>query len=138
MYRDETPHSYLVTAFNSVVVMLDPATGEERWRVDVAGTLGLPIRLHAREHDLIALAASELVVLALNDGSVLLRIAIPGATSTGVLLVQNERAFVSASGVLTCIDLDRGVIAWRNDFPGTGYGPSALAMPGVVVQADMS
>ena len=40
-----------------------------------------------------------------------------------------ERAFVSSFGSLACVDLAQGTLVWRNEIPGTGYGPAAIAVP---------
>lgn len=138
MYRSsDTDPSFVITAFNGHVVMLDASTGSERWRARVATVASTSVRVHLREHDVIVLASGALVALALADGSERWRAEL-GGHPHATLLCAADRAFVSSLGALACIDLAQGTILWRNELPGTGYGNAAIAVPGASVQADMA
>lgn len=131
MYRS-TPRSPLViTAFRGLVVAIDAVSGEERWRFDLGG-FGA-IRLHVDERRVVGLG-TKLVVLEYATGRLVCSSAVSGRT----LLVEVDRAYVSASGVLTAVDLSSGEILWRNELPGTGYGAAAVGTPTGVVQGDLT
>ena len=138
MYRNaDSDPSFVVTAFNGHVVLLDAGTGSERWRARIASVASGSVRVQLREHDVIALCGGTIVALTLADGSERWRAELGGHPHSSMLCV-GERAFVSSLGALTCVDLAQGQILWRNELPGTGYGHAAIAVPGGAVQADIA
>jgi outer membrane protein assembly factor BamB len=130
-YRGQPRHPLVVTAFRGVVIAVDTASGKEIWRADL-GAFGA-VRLHVDEHRVIALGRTKMRVLEYTSGDVIANLEAGGTT----LLVDGDVAYVSADGVVIAVDLVAGEILWRNDLPGTGYGPAALGTPGNTVQGDV-
>jgi outer membrane protein assembly factor BamB len=124
---------FVVTAFNGRVLAVRVEDGIEAWSVDV-GMLGAgPIRLSVQKRQVIATGPREVFVIEYATGDVRQRIPFRGATT---MIVDGGIALVSRDGVLACLDLERGIVRWENELPGTGYGAAALGIPGKTIQAD--
>ncbi|MBX7193183.1 MAG: PQQ-like beta-propeller repeat protein [Sandaracinaceae bacterium] len=130
-YRDRPHAPVIVTAFRGVVIGVDARTGRELWRADLGG-FG-PVRLHVDDRFVVALSKNRMLVIEYETGRVTATLPVSGTT----LLVDGELAYVSASGVVTAVDLVAGEILWRNELPGTGYGAAALGTPHKTVQGDV-
>ena len=133
MYRGQPRHAHplVVTAFRGVVIAVDTSSGRETWRASLGGVGA--VRLHVDEHRVIALGVSKMLVLDYTTGETIARVPVGGKT----LLVDGDVAYLSDDGVVIAVDLVAGFVLWRNELPGTGYGPAALATPVASAQGDV-
>jgi outer membrane protein assembly factor BamB len=136
-YREgPSPSPYVVTAFNAHVVALEAATGRELWRKRLTGDAPRgAVRIQVSEDEVLAVGAGQLVVLRLADGETLCRVNVTAEMGISALVV-GRRVYVSSSGVLSCVDLDKRAVLWSNELAGTGYGSAAIGVPGLEVQGD--
>ena len=136
-YREgPMPSPYLVTAFGRFVVVVEAATGRELWRQQTNQLMGgTTLRLHVSEDEVVVLAGDTLRSFRLASGEPVRAVAL-GNAGHDTLLVVARRAYVSASGELSCIDLDGGKVVWRNELPRTGFGTPSIGVPGAVSQGD--
>src|SRR5262245_28242895 len=103
----------LVIALRGQVIALRAADGAEAWRATVS--ISSAVRLQVSAEVVLALDAGALVALDYATGRTLWRCDGGGET----LLAVGSRAFVSSSGVVSCIDVGTGAPLWRNELPGT-------------------
>jgi hypothetical protein len=130
MYRDD-PRLFplVITASVGHVSAMDATNGRIVWGVDPDGIRSI-VRLHVDERRVVALGESELAVVGYADGKILGSIPTGGTT----LLVEGERAFVSDSSVISCVDLAARKVLWSRRL-GTD-GVAAIGTPNQTVQAD--
>lgn len=132
MYRSspELP-PLVVIAFNGSVVALRTADGGEEWRRQVGGPT---VRIEVTAGRVIAAGSSQLDILDYLSGAVVGSIPLSGPTTT--LLVAGERAFVTRTGGMMCVDLQAGRVVWNKQVTGTGRAAPAIGVPGATVQGD--
>jgi outer membrane protein assembly factor BamB len=131
----EIDRSLLVVGLNGIVVALERATGQLRWRNDLPG--------HGGREVFLALRYGVLVVSASGNGVARLDYA-TGAlvwehptrgSGRATILVEPELIVVAKGGYLDAFDHD-GRLLWQQPLEGVGMGGTSLGFPGNVVQAD--
>ncbi|MBS2017150.1 MAG: PQQ-binding-like beta-propeller repeat protein [Deltaproteobacteria bacterium] len=137
MYRqDAAPdRSILVTAFNATIFGIDRATGEIRWTVSDVFTGGI-LELALEEDVLIAASSEKLGFVEYATGRVLAVVDIEGEhPRRPTMLVADGHVYIGRNGELSCYTT-RGQRVWYQPFHLKGFGSMALALPGIVRQAD--
>jgi outer membrane protein assembly factor BamB len=120
----------LVVAFNGTVYGLEPTTGREVWRYEVASAVpGV-----AFDGDRVYASGNGVAALDYLTGRELWRVKSAFGGMKSSVVAQGGLVFVAWSGEVECYTRD-GKRLWSQPFKGEGHGETAMGFPGNFVQA---
>jgi outer membrane protein assembly factor BamB len=136
-YRDppELRHSILVVGLGGQLVGLDARTGEVRWRNMLPnGGIG-PVHIAFRLGVLVV-SPEDMMVCRIDylTGRTLWSRPTSGQ-GRATILVEPDLIVIAKAGIIDGFD-HAGAHLWKKGLRGHGDGPTALAFPGNVAQAD--
>jgi outer membrane protein assembly factor BamB len=132
-FREPDASRPVIMTIAGKVLGLNSQTGELQWDYALGGG-GYPTALLVTENRIYACCPPRVACLEYPTGAEVWTSTVSSG-ATGTLLLEAGHLYVATCGELDCFNSE-GQRLWHNALKGKGAGPTALGLPGNVMQGE--